>query len=134
MTVIDLLGDHIHGSSGSLQLGAVDDQLTFGCASRIRRGGRSSWHVPNGNLAELSVGSGCDAVHLDALIHDSVVVYNVIVDDCRVVVDTRYLGPGKPAVGIVVLMKVVERNESEVVGAQTEIEVQTHMNAVIAVA
>jgi hypothetical protein len=134
MTVIDLLRDHIHGSRGSLQLGAIDHLLTLGAAARVCWRGRSRWNVPNGDLADLGVSGSGNPIDLYALVNDGVVVNHVVIDDGRVVVNPGYLGRREPVVRKIVLIEVVKRDERVMVGVQAEIEVQTHAHAVVTVA
>ena len=86
MTFVDLLGHH-RGWSGRrcLELWSINNRRGL----RLGHWRCSCGHVTDRHFVNLRVSCSRDPVDFDALVNDGPIVYDVVVDNRRVIVDAR---------------------------------------------
>jgi len=133
MLLIDFLRHHVYRPGRRSELWTVNCQLgPSDCARAGRRG--TGRHIAEGKTVHLGVSRGRNPVHSNALIDDRVVVHDVIVDDRSVIVDSVYFRLRQAVVGEIMIVKIVQRDESKMFRTKTEIKVESDVQPVEAVA
>lgn len=131
VTVVDLLGHHGRGTHRrGFELWPINYRRAPINRLRSRYLSATCRRIPDRHLMNLSVRSRRDALDLNALVDDRVVVHDVIIDDRGVVIDLRDLGRSQPAMADVVVVEVSERHEREMFGAQTKIEIDPDVDTI----
>ena len=128
VTFINFLRDHGYRFGWGLELRPIHHQLTFLRWTPIQGPCRVIRCVAEMNRADRGMSGSGDAVDLNALIDDRfVIIDDVVVDDGGVVVNLGDLRAWQAAMGKIVVVEIVQRDERIMVRVQTEIEI--HSNA-----
>jgi hypothetical protein len=98
------------------------------CACAVVTG----WGIRETSRTDLGVGDGGNAVYGYASVYDDVVVHNgCVVNDCGLAKHVVHLSRRQHVMRQVVLCEVMDTNEGEVIGMQTEIKTCRNMETVV---
>jgi len=133
MPLINFLSNHIDRLDSRSDLRPINRNLSSGDAAPANST-RPERRVMDGQRTNVRMSRRCNSVYANAAIYNRVVVYNVVVDDSSMVINPGGLRERQTMARIVMVVKVMKRNECEVLRPKTEIEVEADMYTVEAVA
>ena len=131
--IVDFLNGHRGGSfAGRRKMWTINDVLAVdgsGLASGDAFDGTNGCFADRGSW-NWAASNGGNPVDGDTTVDDRGFVDGVIVDDRRIIVNASDLGRGQTASAEVAFAEIMDANKSEVIGAQTEIEVDADVQAI----
>jgi hypothetical protein len=122
MPLVDFLSDNVDGARRRLQLRPVNSQLATSSTARCGDGDRGCRNIVDGHLSDFGMSGGPDLFWANALVNHCVVVYDVVVDDRRMIVDFGDFGRWKAMVGIIMVVEIANGDECEMVRPQPKVE------------